>query len=262
MSPRLALACVVLLRAPAAAGDVSQDLGAYFPGFRSTLVLRDVAGARTVRHDPPRAGVRRSPCSTFKIPNSLIGLETGVIPDASFVLRWDGVRRPREVWNRDHDLRSAMKHSVVWYYQELARRVGPARMQEWVSALHYGNEDTSDGIDRFWLGSSLRISPDEQVDFLERFHAGRLAAHARSIAIVKDVLVQEPPGPGIVYRGKTGSCQDPEAADPHGWWVGSIEKRGRLYLYAALIEGPGASGMTCRPMAEKALAALGVLPAP
>jgi beta-lactamase class D len=206
------------------------------------------------------AGARKSPCSTFKIPNSFIGLETGVIPDTSFVLKWDGVRRPREEWNRDHDLRSAMKHSVVWFYQELARRVGSERMREWISALDYGNEDTSGGIDRFWLGSSLRVSADEQVDFLGRLHAGGLPVSARSIAIVKDILTQEPPGPGIVYRGKTGSCQDPEAKDPHGWWVGSVEKEGRLFLYAALIEGPGASGMVCRPMAERALAALGVLP--
>jgi beta-lactamase class D len=257
----LAVLLGVLLAVPAAAEDVTQDLGAHFQGFRSALVLRDVTAGRTVRHGVPLARARASPCSTFKIPSSLIGLETGVIADASFALEWDGVRRPREEWNRDHDLRSAMKHSVVWYYQELARRVGPDRMRQWVSALHYGNEDISGGVDRFWLGSSLRISPDEQVDFLARLHAGQLAASARSIAIVKDILVQEPPGPGIVYRGKTGSCQDPGATDPHGWWVGSIEREGRQFLYAALVEGPGASGMVCRPMAEKALAALGVLPA-
>jgi len=260
MKPPLALLAVVVLAAPAAGEDVEKDLGHHFPGFRSSFVLRDVAGGRTVRHDAPMARARTSPCSTFKIPNSLIGLETGVIPDASFVLKWDGVRRPREEWNRDHDLRSALKHSVVWYYQKLARRVGPERMQQWVSALRYGNEDISGGIDRFWLGPSLRISPDEQVDFLARLHAGQLPVSARSLAIVKDILVQDQPGPGIVYRGKTGSCQDPGASDPHGWWVGSVEQEGRLHLFAALIEGPGASGLVCRPMAEKALAALGVLP--
>jgi beta-lactamase class D len=239
---------------------VARDLGAFFPGFRSTLVLRDVAAGRTVRHDPALARRRAAPCSNFKIPNSLIGLETGVIPDASFVLAWDGVQRSRQEWNRDHDLRSALKDSVVWYYQELARRVGPDRMQKWVSAFHYGNEDLSGGIDRFWLGSSLRLSPDEQVDFLGRLHTGGLSVSTRSVAIVMDILLQDPPGPGIVYRGKTGSCQDPGAPQPHGWWVGSVEKEGGLLLYAARIEGPGASGMVCRPMAEKALAALGVLP--
>jgi beta-lactamase class D len=265
MSPGAGLVPFVLLGVLAAATvpaeDATQDLGVHFLGFRAAFVLRDVAAGRSVRHDPALARERTSPCSTFKIPNSTIGLETGVIPDASFVLPWDGVQRPIPEWNRDHDLRSAIRYSVVWYYQELARRVGPGRMQRWVSDLHYGNEDTSAGVDRFWLGSTLRISPDEQVDFLARLHAGELPASPRSIAIVKELLVQDPPGPGIVYRGKTGSCCDPEAKDPHGWWVGSVEKGGRLFLYAALIEGPGASGMVCRPMVEKALAALGVLPA-
>ncbi len=190
-----------------------------------------------MRHGAAQAATRTSPCSTFKIPNSLIGLETGVIPDASFVLPWDGVRRSREGWNRDHDLRSAMKQSVVWYYQELARRVGPDRMQKWVSALRYGNEDISGGIDRFWLESSLRISPDEQVDFLGRLHAGELPVSPRSIAIVKEILLQDAPGPGIVYRGKTGSCQDPGAPQPHGWWVGSVEKEGSLVLYVGSDRG-------------------------
>ncbi len=127
---RLPLGAAVLVVAlappPAPAEDAVQDLGAFFRGFRSTLVVRDVAAGRTVRHDPARGAARTSPCSTFKIPNSLIGLETRVIPDASFVLPWDGVLPPEEEWNCDHDLRSAMKQSVVWYYQELARRVGRA----------------------------------------------------------------------------------------------------------------------------------------
>jgi beta-lactamase class D len=255
------LLAVVLAAPPVADEDLVRDLGAHFPGFRSAFVLRDVAAGRTVRHNPALARARTSPCSTFKIPSSLIGLETGAVPDASFVLKWDGVRRPREEWNRDHDLRSAIRYSVVWYYQEVARRVGAERMQKCVSALRYGNEDVSGGIDRFWLGSSLQISPDEQVDFLARLHAGALPVSARSLAIVKDILVQDPPGPALVYRGKTGSCEDPGASEPHGWWVGSVEKEGRLFVFAALVEGPGASGMVCRPMAESALAALGVLPA-
>jgi beta-lactamase class D len=134
-------------------------------------------------------------------------------------------------------------------------------MQKWVSALHYGNEDVSGGIDRFWLGSTLLVSPDEQVDFLARLHAGSLALSPRSVGIVKEILLQDAPAPGIAYRGKTGSCEDSGAQQPHGWWVGSVEKEARLFLFAARIEGPGASGPVCRPMAEKALAALGVLPA-
>lgn len=238
------------------------DLASAFPGFRAALVVRDVSAGRTTRYNPELAGTRLSPCSTFKIPNSLIGLETGVIPDASFTLKWDGQQRPVEAWNRDHDLRSAVRHSVVWYYQELARRIGPQRMQQWVSKFGYGNQDLSGGIDRFWLGSSLRISPDEQVDFLARLHAGELPVAARSAAIVKEILVQDAPAAGVVYRGKTGSCEGATPAESHGWWVGSLENAGRLHVFAALIQGQGASGRACRPLAENALRTLGVLPAP
>jgi beta-lactamase class D len=248
------------VRAAAAPADVV-DLSSAFPGFRAAFVMRDVAAGRIVRHNPELARTRLSPCSTFKIPNSLIGLETGVIPDASFVIPWDGQKRQIEAWNRDHDLRSAIRDSVVPYYQELARRVGPQRMQAWVSALRYGNEDVSGRIDRFWLGSSLRISPDEQVEFLARFQAGELPVSARSIAIVKEILVQDAPADAIVYRGKTGSCSGASAAESHGWWVGSVEKGERLYVFAALIQGDGATGQVCRPLAENALRTLGVLPA-
>jgi beta-lactamase class D len=243
--------------------SATRDLSAHFPGFKATLVVRDVASGTTLRHDPVKAAARTAPCSTFKIPNSIIGIETGVLSDASTVFRWDGQRRDVEAWNRDHDLRSAIRDSVVWYYQELARRVGSERMGRWLAALRYGNQDMSGGLDRFWLGSSLRISPDEQVEFLERLFTGHAPVSPRALAIVKDILVQEPPAAasGLVYRGKTGSCQDPGAREPHGWWVGSVERDGRLHVFAALIEGPGASGRVCRPLAEKALAELGVLPA-
>jgi beta-lactamase class D len=239
--------------------DEVVDLAADFPGFRATFVLRDVTAGRTVRHDPALAAARSAPCSTFKIPNSIIGLETDVVADESFVLPWDGKTRDVEAWNHDHDLRSAIRDSVVWYYQELARRVGEKQMREWLASLRYGNQDVSGGIDRFWLGPSLRISPDEQVDFLARLHAGELPTSARSVGIVKEILVQSGP-PGVVYRGKTGSCRDPQAAAPHGWWVGSVERDARLYVFAARIEGEGASGRVCRPLAEKALVRLGVLP--
>ncbi len=129
-----------------------------------------------------------------------------------------------------------------------------------VEAFGYGNQDVSGGIDRFWLGSSLVISPDEEVDFLGRLYAGELPVSARSRSIVEEILLQDPPAPGLVYSGKTGSCRDEGAHDPHGWWVGSVAREGRLYLFAALIEGPGASGAACRPMAEKALGILGIFP--
>lgn len=205
---------------PAVGSASTRDLSGHFPGFRATVVARDVSAGTTVRHDPESAAPT-APCSTFEIPNSVIGLETGVLADASTLFRWDGQRREVAAWNRDHDLRSAIRDSVVWYYQELARRVGSERMRQWLGMLRYGNQDISGGLDHFWLGSSLRISPDEQVAFLERLLTERLPVSPRTLAIVKEILVQEPPAPtaGLVYRGRTaelGGLPAPQSAEERG----------------------------------------------
>ena len=136
----------------------------------------------------------------------------------------------------------------------------PARMKEYVERFSYGNQDVSGGVDRFWLGSSLRLSPDEQASFLRRLEAGELPVSARSLGIVKDIMGQ-PWAEGVAYRGKTGSCSNTDAAPDHGWWVGAVESGGHRHVFAGLILGKGASGLVARPLVEQALVELGVLPA-
>ena len=100
------------------------DFAKYFKNYDGAFVLYDYNNRYFIRHNEERCKKRFSPCSTFKIPNSLIGLETGIITDKDFTLKWDGVKRSRDEWNKDHSLKTAIQYSVVWYYQELARRVG------------------------------------------------------------------------------------------------------------------------------------------
>jgi len=145
-------------------------------GLRGAFVWRDADGSRTRVAFPALAGTRLSPASTFKIANTLIALETGVAPDERFRLPWDGVKRRLDSWNRDHDLRSALDASVVWYYQELARRIGAKRMREWLGRLGYGNEEMGDKVDEFWLAGPLAISALEQVDFTVQRVRWELAA--------------------------------------------------------------------------------------
>jgi len=249
------------LTAGSAQSDDTRDLAHFFPGYTSALVVMDLSTGQATRHNPQMAGRAFSPCSTFKIPNSLVGLETGVIPGPDFVLAWDGTEYEIAAWNRDHDLRSAIASSVVWYYRELARRVGLERMQDYVARFGYGNQDLSGGVDRFWLGSTLRISADAQVAFLRRFEAGELPVSPRSLGIVEEILLQ-PSAFGVVYRGKTGSCRNDDRSPDHGWWVGSVERAGRRHVFAGIIEGKGASGRVARPMVERALVELAVLPEP
>ncbi|HEY2017716.1 MAG TPA: penicillin-binding transpeptidase domain-containing protein, partial [Bryobacteraceae bacterium] len=201
----------VLVTGNRAAEGAEPDLSPYFKGLKGTFVLYDSQKRTYVRYNRQRAAERLSPCSTFKIPNSLIGVETGVVADADFVIPYDSKRDPRQPdwnpeWPRDHDLRSAFRFSVVWYYQEVARRIGAERMSRFIHQFTYGNQDTSGGIDHFWLGSTLLISADEQVAFLQRLSEQRLGLSARTTDVVKGIMLADE-GPGWRLRAKTGACR-------------------------------------------------------
>jgi beta-lactamase class D len=231
---------LLLLAAPASSqkADRTPDLARHFGNLSGAFVLSSVEGDSTFRYNPAQCATRFSPASTFKIPNSLIGLETGVLRDRHTVIPWDSVVRTNTAWNRDHDLASAIRYSVVPYYQELARRVGVQMMQHWVDTLFYGNRDISGGIDRFWLGSTLTISADEQIEFLRKLVAGTLPVSRRSLNIIKEILLQESP-PGTRLRAKTGFATQ-RGGLAVGWYVGYVESTKGCFLFAMNIISPDA----------------------
>ncbi len=237
------------------------ELGKYFRGSRGAFVLYDLNGDQTIRYNPERCAERSLPASTFKILNSLIGLETGVIPDENYVIKWDGTQYDIPSWNQDNTLTTAIQNSVVWYYQELARRVGNERMQSYVEAARYGNQNITGQIDTFWLEGGLRISADEQVEFLKRLYQGDLPFSSRSMDIVKEILVLEKTD-SYQLSGKTGSVQ---RITPHeGWFVGYLETSGNVYFFATNYETSSpdgfANGDTARKISLDILKGLGVLP--
>jgi len=166
---------------------------------------------------------RHLPCSTFKIANALISLEVGAIDGVDATLPWDGVRRTFDSWNQDHDLRSAMESSVVWYFQEIARRVGLARMTSWVERLDYGDRRVGEEVDLFWLEGPLTISPAEEVDFVDRLLGGRLPVAETTAASVREIVPAKAVG-DVRVRGKTGTCVFDDERKPHAWLVGWVER--------------------------------------
>jgi beta-lactamase class D len=252
-SPTLAILLCFIATPALAAAPAPMDIGSaeaqtlvagLLDGFDGCFVLHDSVDDRFLVHNPERCARPFPPCSTFKIPNSLIALELGVLADADHVIPWDPVQDPKQdwwsgpvlgEWPRDHDLRSAMKNSVVWYYQEVARRIRAERMQAHLERIGYGNRDISGGIDRFWLGSSLKVSADEQVAFLILMKKRRLGFSERSTAIVESIIERER-GDGWVLRAKTGGGPL-DSGRRIGWLVGWVERGDRIFTFALNLEG-------------------------
>lgn len=230
---------VLLCAAPDAARaaflEERPDLKSLFAehGTPGTFVLYDVSGDRIVAVDGARAQRRFIPASTFKIVNSLIALETGAVKDESEVVPYGGGPQPFPRWERDMNLRDAIRASNVPVYQEVARRIGLARMRPLVEKLGYGNGRVGSVVDRFWLDGPLEISALEQAIFLARLARGRLPLSARSQSVVREILRLEQTREASLF-GKTGWVfgRTPQL----GWWVGWVEREGRIHAFALNID--------------------------
>lgn len=227
-----------LLAQPAPPALTGEDLVRHFDAHSvdGTFVLYDLARDRWIRHNPERAGQRLLPASTFKIFHSLVALETGVVADERETIPWDGVDRGSRGWNQDQTLRTAFQRSAVWAYQKIARRIGEETMLRYLRAEGYGNGDVSGGIDAFWLTGGLRISADEQVEFLRRLYAGELGFSERSMRVVRELMILEQT-PFYTLRGKTGWARPQGPDGPQiGWLVGWVEGGEATHFFALHLE--------------------------
>src|SRR3954454_7549103 len=205
-------------------------------GTEGTFVGYKVDDYLIIASDKVRSGEAKLPASTFKIPNSLIALETGVVADPDKdVFKWDGVTRSIEAWNKDHTLRSAIAASVVPVYQEIARRIGAERMQKYLDLFEYGNRDIGGGIDQFWLTGNLRIDPVQQIDFVDRLRRGVLPVSKRSQELARDILPVTKVGDAVI-RAKTGLLGAELGKPSLGWLVGWAEKGTASTVFALNLD--------------------------
>ncbi len=209
-------------------------------------------GVGQVRRNPADAcRTRVSPASTFKIAHALAALDSGVISSIDEKLLYDGKAQPFESWRRDHTLRSAMRYSVVWFFQRIAERLGPGREKEYLNRFSYGNQDSTGGLTTFWLGQSLRITPEEQQTFLLNLYQDKLPVKKSAIDAVKTILIQprdvvmnasgehvfDAPWPAdAIVSAKTGSATDTSGRVIR-WIVGNIQRSNRAFLFVSCVIG-------------------------
>lgn len=182
------------------------------------------------------------PASTFKIINSLIGLQTGVISSDSMVIKWDSVKRNVQEWNKDLSMYEAFRVSAVPYYQEVARRIGKDRMEYWMDTVNYGagTKDTAfrihSAIDTFWLDNTLKITSDEQLGLMKMLYFNQLPFFKSYQEKVKNAMLFENT---TMYRlsYKTGWARK-ENGNHLAWAVGWVEENNHPYFFVLNLESP------------------------
>jgi len=202
-------------------------------GLTGTLLIVDPGSNRCFGYNPARWDSGYLPASTFKIANSLIGLETG-LADTNYIFRWKGEKRALPQWEKDLRLGEAFRASCVPCYQQLARRIGADRMSTYLRKMEYPGMDVHrENIDLFWLEGNSRITPRQQAGFVRRLNEEQLPLSASTMKSMKKIMLLEE-GPGYRLSGKTGWAI--RNGNNYGWFVGWLEAGGKVYYVATLVE--------------------------
>ena len=173
-----------------------------------------------------------TPASTFKIVNTIIGLENGIIDSANYLMKWDGIKRENTKWNADQTLGEAFRNSTIWYFQRLAKQIGQDKMQAGLELLNYGNKTIGDSIDQFWLDGTLKISMQDQVEFLTNIIKRKYKLKANTYDCLFQIMKYNLSYQYVVYC-KSGWGQD--RGQDVAWLVGMLIKNGKQYAFATLI---------------------------
>lgn len=228
---------LLVMSASAYAKDCTKEIAPFFKGNEGCFLLYNLTKERyDIRFGGAACERRFSPASSFKIPNSLIGLDLGILKDENSSYKWDGTKQMFPIWEQDHTLASAIKNSVVWYYQRLASEVGEAHYQGYLKRFSYGNQDISSGLTEFWLGKSLKITPEEQLTFLQKLYRNQLPVSHHASEVVKKILVLEATPTGIL-SGKTGTASVDSLNI--GWFIGHLSTANTEYVVVTNITKPG-----------------------
>jgi beta-lactamase class D len=179
------------------------------------------------------------PASTFKIINSLIALETGVVKNENELIKWVGINAVDTVHYgyrpdiyKDMNLAEALAKSAVWVHLELAKKIGREKYKHYLTLCKYGNLDFSEpGID-FWNFGPFAISPEQEINFIKDLYEEKLPFSKRNIAIVKKIMLTET-GSAYEIHAKTGMAI--VSQESLGWWIGYVENKGQVYYFATRI---------------------------
>ena len=231
---------------------IYEDLSYYFPDLSGSFVLYDLNSKQYSIYNEKKSVLRVSPNSTYKIFSGLLGLEQGVIKNEYNTLYWNGTNYPYDAWNKDQNLNSAMQSSVNWYFQEIDKQIGMKDLQNYFKKINYGNYNISAGIDNYWIESSLKISPVEQVQLLKSFYLNEYNFKAENIKTIKNSIKISEKSNSTMY-GKTGTGTV-NNKNINGWFIGFIEKNDNTYFFATNIQGiDNANGSTAAEITQKIL---------
>ncbi len=232
---------------------VLEDYSELFVDRNGCVVIYDTDKDEYHIYNEAMINTQVSPYSTFKIVATLMGLKSHILEDENSTMNYNQTKYSNESWNHELTLYEAFQASCVWYFRQVIDGVGYNEVEKELTELEYGNHDISEWngaesdspaeLKGFWLGSSLNISPMEQVQVLQKIFQEDSPYSMEQIDLLKEIMLTDEIN-GYQILGKTGTGWS------EGWYVGIAEKDSTEYYFAVYLnEEKGnkkASGATAR----------------
>ncbi len=164
--------------------------------------------------------------SIIKVPMSLIIIETSN-SENNYLVKWDGGRQPYNFWEQDHDLETALRYSVSWYYDKIFSNDMTVKLSE---LLHNNGYSGIAKNSIFETISENKISPYDQTVFLSKIYANEFSRKPDSLEKLKKIMYRKKINGYIIY-GKTGTAID-NSGKLSGWFTGYAEKDGQTIVFS------------------------------
>ncbi|HIY30678.1 MAG TPA: BlaR1 family beta-lactam sensor/signal transducer [Candidatus Mediterraneibacter avicola] len=219
------------------------DLSGYFEQHDGSFVLYNLNSDQWSLYNMDMATTRTAPNSTYKIYDALFALEEDIITPEYSLITWDQEDYPFETWEQDQTLQTAMSGSVNWYFETLDNQIGKDVLQSYIQKIGYGNENLGSNLSSYWMESTLKISPVEQVELLNAFYQNTFGFAPENIQTVKNSIQLFSSAHGTLY-GKTGTGRI-DGQNVSGWFIGFVETPENTYFFATNIQSENkATGST------------------
>jgi len=208
----------------------------YFHGMSGCFLLYHLKTQSFEKEIGDTCKERFSASSTFKVPLAVMAFDSKILSENQ-ILKWDGKVRQMPMWNRDHDAKSWMQYSVVWFSQKLTPKLGEKKLKNYLNIMNYGNKDISTGITTAWLNKpndlrgALAISAYEQVEFMKNLWGNKFPVSIKAMELTKKIIYKETSPNGFRLSGKTGSnSYDPDGKIQLGWFVAHLTNGAEEYI--------------------------------
>ena len=220
---------------------LSEEIEKSLSPYNGSFVFYDFKQDKYFTSNDSLCNLRYPAYSTFKIACSLIALDMGIAKNESYTIQYDSIKYPLPEWMKekdffahwydDHTLKTALKYSVNWYFNELGEQIGNENMADYMEKLSYGNQVVSTGAEQAWYNGQLKISAIEQVEFIKNI----LNQNCKGISkdaqhITKQLFPGEKENNYSLY-GKTGTGEIGDERSIN-WNIGYLETKGNIYAYA------------------------------